>query len=258
MKFNFRPILSLMLLLTVVPALAQNETIIPVHFAGRIQRGGSGTTIVVNDIPIDIQSAAVSASLDVGSVVVIDGILLGDGTVVAQFLSPQTAPLAAPPPTAPPPTLVSPQNGEAVILSGEIEAVVGNQVTVVGQTVMIPENDPALHHLQVGDQIRITERIVAGYAVAVSVVRAHDRFETEGVVQEIDDTAVTVDGQRFELKPHDLRDIQPGDTIHIEGRYVESPAGLVVEVTKATVSSDDSKIRSSGDRAGISSRSGSS
>ena len=211
-----RTFLLLMLLLVFIPRVAaQDADPIPVRFAGRIQRVENGA-LFIDQIRIDTTSASVTAILQTDKIVIIDGILQPDGTIVANSIwtyipvkSTPVAPHQAPPqPTAQPAMNVS--------ITGQIEVVDGTVLTISGQQVIVNADDPVLASLRIGDQVVVVGQQTADGIAATSVTRvaaAPSTVVIEGVVQRIDKDTVTVNDHEIQFAHHDplLSTLQIGD-----------------------------------------------
>ena len=217
-------------------ATAQQVETIPVHFAGRIQ-SVNGVVVVINQISIDATGASVNSTLAVGSIVVIDGELRMNGVVAARTISGYVPSQESPTQTVPLPTVEPPKN---FVSSGQIEALNGTTLTLNGQQIVVHPNDPILPSLHVGDQVDIVGLQFADHVEAITISRIEPTPASviiEGVVQQIDKEVVTVNDQQIRFAPRDtlLTNIKVGDSLRIEGRYEQTPQGLVFQVTQAMI-----------------------
>src|SRR4051812_15568379 len=235
-----RMLLLLLLVLAFIPcAAAQDANPIPVRFAGRIQSVTNGM-LFIDQIRIDTTSASVNAILQANNIVIVDGILQADGTIVARailtYIPTDSIPVT---PTQVPPQPTT-QPAVNVSIAGQIESVDGTLLTIGGQQVTVDVHDPILASLRVGDQVVVVGQQTADHIAALSINRvaaASSNVFIEGIIQRIDKDTVTVNDQKFQFADHDplLSVLQIGDGLRIEGNYTQTPKGLVFQVTQATI-----------------------
>jgi hypothetical protein len=139
--------------------LAQDSSAgIPIQFAGRIT-SIDGTVLTVNRVRIDVSRAEANILIQVNTQIVIRGILMEDGVVVAQTLSIYVPPVPTnvpPPPTVDPASLsvVQPTPYSTTIV-GPVQAIGDGFLVVNDMTLPYDSDDPLLAGLQVGDVLEI-------------------------------------------------------------------------------------------------------
>jgi hypothetical protein len=243
-------IIAALLLLCVQSAAAQEVGGIRVRFAGQIE-AVNGTTLVLSALSINIGQASIDSALQPGASVVVEGVLMEDGSIVAQTVTLYgPAPAVASPvlmPTAtftpvfvivPPPTLIpimtftpappaapSPQERLAVML-GPVDAVERSSITMYGTVIQVDPDNPVVQALRVGDVVRVEGGYVNGTIVAVSISRIDGDNSNS--------TAVVVEGEVRRVRDHDIRvgntdiqlpdngnfpDVERGDSVRVEGYY---------------------------------------
>ncbi|MEO8393679.1 MAG: DUF5666 domain-containing protein [Chloroflexota bacterium] len=236
----FRRLLLLVLVLSLVaPVSAQESDPIPVRFAGRVQSIVNGT-LVIDQIRIDTTTASVNAVLQNGNLVIVDGLLQADGTIIARailtYIEPENA--HQPPTTVPSEPTTHPVTD--ISISGQIESLNGNLLSVNGQQLTVSADNPILASLRVGDQVIIAGQQFADHIAVVTITKLDatpSSVGIEGIVQAIDKDMVTVNDQQVQFPHHDplLTTLQVGDSLRVEGNYTQTKKGPVFEVTQATV-----------------------
>jgi Domain of unknown function (DUF5666) len=237
---TFRRLLLLVLVLSfVAPVSAQESDPIPVRFAGRIQSVANGT-VFIDQIRIDTTGASINATLQNGNLVVVNGLLQADGSIIARAILTYIAPENTPqPPTMVPPAPVT-QSATSISISGPVESLNGNGLSVNGQQVTVNADNPILASLRVGDQVVIVGQQFADHVEVVTITKLDSTPSSvviEGLVQAIDKDIVTVNDQQVQFPHHDslLTTIKVGDSLRVEGNYTQTKKGPVFEVTQATV-----------------------
>jgi hypothetical protein len=169
-KYSSRIVVILLLVAVLLAAqtVMGQESLagLPIQFSGRIA-AVDGSTLTVNQLQIDASAAQVSTPLQVNSQIVIRGVLLGSGVIIAQSVSiyipptalSQTQPtLPVTPPPAIPPTVSS--TAAPLLVEGTVQAIAEGMVVVNNMNFQFDRDDPILDELRVGDVLRIEGSIL--------------------------------------------------------------------------------------------------
>jgi len=141
--------LPFLLIFMIIPRVAaQDSDSIPVRFAGRIQSVANGT-LIIDQIRVDTTNASANAILQPDNIVIIDGILRADGTIVARAILTYIPvnPTSVAPAQSPP--------SSSVVIEGIVQRIDKDTVTVNDQKIQFAHHDPLLSTVQIGDRLRI-------------------------------------------------------------------------------------------------------
>jgi hypothetical protein len=155
-----------------------------ISFSGAVSQVNAGL-IVVNGLTVSVANTPLTFTPQVGQTVMVNGLLLPDGQIVAQTvviiiigspeLTPEVTPEVTPETTAEPTASPTPQmtptvsptpdddddTGDDVIIviEGPVQQINVNIITIYNINVVVNETDPILPVIQIGDIIRVEGRL---------------------------------------------------------------------------------------------------
>ncbi|MFC1961110.1 hypothetical protein ACFLYO_10410, partial [Chloroflexota bacterium] len=153
MKRLLLPLLLLAVALLAAPALAQNDPALEITGTVTVI---DETTIEVGGLTIDVSGVPDIVFAD-GMVATISGNLEGMVVVAASVVIEAAEPEPTPEPSPEPEVVENPDINMdiTIVIEGPVETVAANMVTIYGFEVELPESDPRIMYVQVGDKLRV-------------------------------------------------------------------------------------------------------